>query len=173
MKAPATDLAFRIREATPDDAETLVALILELADYEKLRHEARPDPEALRAHLHPDASPRCEALLAEDPATGEALGFALFFANYSTFLTRWGIHLEDIYVRPAYRGRGIGFALLKRVAEIAVARGAKRLEWQVLDWNEPALRFYRKLGARPMREWITMRLSGEALERLGQGGTDV
>lgn len=172
MKATATDLTFRIRAATPEDAETLVQLILELAEYEKLRHEARPDPEALRAHLHPAASPRCEALLAEDPATGEVLGFALFFANYSTFLTRWGIHLEDIYVRPPYRRRGIGFALLQRVAEIAVARGAERLEWQVLDWNEPALRFYRKLGARPMKEWITMRLSGPALKRLGRRGED-
>lgn len=168
MKADAIALTFRIREATPDDAETLVQLILELADYEKLRHEAQPDPAALRAHLHPDASPRCEALLAEDPRSNEPLGFALFFANYSTFLTRWGIHLEDIYVRPAYRGQGIGFALFKRVAEIAVARGAQRLEWQVLDWNEPALRFYQKLGARKMQAWITMRLSGKALEQLGR-----
>ncbi|SHK31897.1 GNAT family N-acetyltransferase [Rhodothermus profundi] len=168
MSTHATETTFRIRMAEPDDAETLVQLILELADYERLRQEARPNPEALRAHLHPEASPRCEALLAEDSATGEVVGFALFFANYSTFLTRWGIHLEDIYVRPAYRGRGIGFALLKRVAEIAVARGAQRLEWQVLDWNEPALRFYHRLGARPMRQWITMRLSGEALERLGR-----
>ncbi len=170
MSASATDITFRIREATPDDAETLVQLILELADYEKLRDEAQPDPKRLRVHLHPEASPRCEALLAEEATTGEALGFALFFANYSTFLTRWGLYLEDIYVRPAYRGRGIGFALLKRVAEIAVARGARRLDWQVLDWNEPALRFYRKLGARPLNEWITMRLSGAALEQLGGRG---
>jgi len=155
-----------IRPAGPADAETLVSLILELAEYERLTHEAVPDAEALRKHLAPEAQPRCEALIAEQD--GQPIGFALYFHNYSTFLTRWGIYLEDIYVKPAYRGKGTGFALLKRVAEIAVERGCRRLDWAVLDWNEPAIAFYRKLGARPMDDWTTMRLTGEALEKLGR-----
>lgn len=163
-----TLMPVHIRPAQPEDAETLVALIRELADYERLTHEARPDAAALHDHLRPEAQPRCEALLAEDAGTGEAVGFALYFANYSTFLTRWGIYLEDLYVKPSRRGLGIGFALLQRVAEIAVARGCRRLEWSVLDWNELALRFYRQLGAEPMDEWTTMRLSGPALEALGE-----
>ena len=160
-------MSFHLRPATPDDAETLTTLIRELADYERLTHEVATDPEALRAHLAPDAAPRCEALLAEDEATGEAVGFALYFQNYSTFLSRWGVYLEDLYVRPSRRGSGIGFALLKRVAEIAAERGCARMEWSVLNWNEPALEFYHRLGARPMEEWTTMRLSDEALQRLG------
>jgi GNAT superfamily N-acetyltransferase len=163
--------SFRIRTVTPEDAEVLVGLIRELAEYEKLQHVAQPDPEALRAHLDPAACPRCEALLAEDAESGEPIGFALFFANYSTFLTRWGIYLEDIYVRPAYRGQGVGMALFQRVAEIAVARGAQRLDWQVLDWNTSARQFYEKLGARALTEWIPMRLSGAALMRLGGNGS--
>ncbi|CAM3205885.1 GNAT family N-acetyltransferase [Rhodothermus bifroesti] len=159
--------AFRIRMARPEDAEVLVGLIRELAEYEKLQHVAQPDPKALRAHLDPAACPRCEALLAEEIESGEPIGFALFFANYSTFLTRWGLYLEDIYVRPAYRGRGVGMALFQRVAEIAVARGAQRLDWQVLDWNATARQFYEKLGAQALKEWIPMRLSGTALLQLG------
>lgn len=159
-----------IRPAHADDADTLVTLILGLAEYERLSHEARPDAAALRAHLSEPNGPRCEALLAEDE-NGRAVGFALYFSNYSTFLTRWGIYLEDIFVLPEYRGQGVGFALLKRVAEVAVARGCQRLEWNVLNWNEPAIGFYRKLGARPMDEWTTMRLSGDALRALGTPST--
>lgn len=158
-----------IRSATPDDATHLVRLIHELAVYEKLEDEAEPDPDALRRHLADDARPRCEALLAVDDETSEAVGFALFFPNYSTFLTRWGVYLEDLYVQPAYRGRGIGFALLRRVAQIAVERGARRLDWAVLDWNAPAIAFYDRLGAEPLDDWTTMRLTGEALRRLAKG----
>jgi diamine N-acetyltransferase len=152
-----------IRHATPDDAPTLVQLILELAEYEKLRHEAEPDAEALRRQLAPDAQPRCEALLAEAEG-GEAVGFALFFHNYSTFLTNFGLYLEDLYVRPDHRGQGLGFGLLQRVAQIAEERGCQRLDWAVLDWNEPAIAFYEQLGAEPLDDWTTMRLNRTAIE---------
>ncbi len=144
----------------------LCELILELAVYEKLSDEAQPDPGTLSQHLKEDASPRCEALLAELDETGEAVGFALFYSNYSTFLTNWGVHLEDLFVQPAHRGKGIGFALLKRVVEIADARGARRVEWMVLNWNELAIDFYDRLGAEPLDDWTTMRLTGDALKRL-------
>ena len=143
-------------------------LILDLADYERLRHEAVPDAEALRAHLDPAAQPRCEAFLAENEE-GSAIGFALFFHNYSTFLTKFGVYLEDLFVVPAYRGCGIGFALFQRVAEVAVERGCGRLEWAVLDWNTPAITFYERLGAEPLDDWTTMRLTGDALQELGRG----
>jgi GNAT superfamily N-acetyltransferase len=155
-----------IRNATPDDAPLLAALILDLAAYEKLENEASPDAGALAFHLSPRAHPRCEALIAET-GDGGAAGFARFFHNYSTFHTNWGVYLEDLFVKPEYRSQGVGFALLKRVAEIAVERGSVRLEWSVLDWNEPALRFYKRLGARAMNDWTAMRLSGKALESLG------
>ena len=159
---------FTIRPATPDDAEMLAGLIHELAAYEKLTHEAEPDVRALREHLGAEAAPRCEALLAEDRTSGRAIGFALFFPNYSTFLTRWGIYLEDLYVQPEARGRGVGFALLQAVARIAAERGCERLDWSVLDWNRLAIGFYEKLGAKPMNDWTTMRLSGAALRRLAE-----
>ncbi len=156
-----------IRAALPADAERIAGLIRELADFERLAAEAAPDAEALARHLDPAApGPRCEALVAE--AEGGALvGFALFFPNYSTFLTRWGLYLEDLYVQPAWRGRGVGFALLKGVAEAAVARGCRRLDWSVLGWNAGAIAFYERLGARPLSEWGGMRLSGPALAALG------
>ena len=156
-----------IRPATPDDAETIAGLIRELAAYEKLAHEAQPDVRALRAHLGAGDGARCEALLAERQTSGQAVGFALFFSNYSTFLTRWGIYLEDLYVQPETRGQGVGFALLQEIARIAYERGCGRLEWSVLDWNELALDFYQKLGAQPMSDWTTMRLTGDALRILG------
>jgi len=152
-----------IRPATPDDASTLVQLILELAEYEKLLDEAHPDADALRRQLAPDAQPRCEALLAETD-DGEAAGFALFFHNYSTFLTNFGLYLEDLFVRPDYRGQGLGFALLQRVAQIADERGCQRLDWAVLDWNTPAIDFYEQLGAQPLDDWTTMRLNRPAIE---------
>jgi diamine N-acetyltransferase len=161
--------AFRIRPATPDDAPEVARLILALAEYEQLLHEAKPDVEALRSHLADDARPRCEALLAEEEATGRAIGFALFFPNYSTFLTRWGIYLEDLYVDPRFRGKGVGLALLRRVAQLAVDRGCQRLDWSVLDWNALAIDFYRRLGAVPLGDWTTMRLQGQALDDVARG----
>jgi len=159
-------VSFRLRRATPADAPTLCSLINELAVYEKLADESAPDPEALATHLAPDANPRCGAVLAEVDAT--AVGFALFYPTYSTFLTNWGVHLEDLFVQPDFRGRGIGFALLERVVHIAADRGAERVEWMVLDWNTLALDFYDRLGAEPLDDWTTMRLSGKALQRLAE-----
>lgn len=164
---PETSFSFNIRPAGPEDAGTLVRLIRDLAEYERLSHEVVSDPDALAKHLSPDSYPRCEALLAE--SEGQAIGFALYFHNYSTFLTRWGIYLEDVYVKPEYRGHGVGFALLEHVAAIAVSRNCGRMEWSVLNWNETANQFYRRLGARPMDEWTVMRLTGETLHRLGTG----
>jgi len=156
-----------IRPATPDDAPTLVQLILELATYEKLRDEADPDADALRRQLAPDAQPRCEALLAETDG-GDPVGFALFFHNYSTFLTNFGLYLEDLFVRPEHRGEGLGFALLQRVARIAKERGCQRLDWAVLDWNAPAIDFYEQLGAQPLDDWTTMRLDRTAIESVAE-----
>lgn len=156
-----------IRPATPDDAPTLVQLILELAAYEKLRDEANPSAEALRRQLAPNAQPRCEALIAEAD-DGTTAGFALFFHNYSTFLTNFGLYLEDIFVRPDFRGQGIGFALLQRVAQIADERGCQRLDWAVLDWNTPAIDFYEQLGAEPLDDWTTMRLNRTAIESVAR-----
>ena len=161
-----------LRPATPADAETVCSLILELADYEKLRHEAATTPEAIRAALDPaPGAPRLDVLLAYAGADsgGEAAGFALFFPVYSTFRAGWGLYLEDLYVRPEHRGTGIGLALLQAVAHEAVRRGAARLDWVVLDWNTPAVAFYERLGAAAMDEWTGMRLSGDALAALGSG----
>lgn len=173
-------MSFRIRSAEPDDAATLVQLIHHLAEYEQLAHAAAPDPDALAAHLAPGSAPRCEALLAEsanpekphnpDPAA-EALGFALFFPCYSTFRTNWSLWLEDLFVRPEHRRRGIGHALLRRVSQIAVARDCARVDWTVLDWNQPAIDFYHQLGARPLDDWTIMRLEGDALRSLGGAPT--
>lgn len=156
-----------LRPAGPSDAPTLHRLILELADYERLLEEAlaHSSAEALAAHLAPDAEPRVEAFLAETE-TGEPAGFALCYRHYSTFRTGWGLYLEDLYVRPDFRGQGVGLLLLRAVARLAVARGAARLEWQVLDWNDLANTFYDQLGAEAMTEWTTRRLTGPALLRL-------
>jgi ribosomal protein S18 acetylase RimI-like enzyme len=160
-------MRYEIRSATPEDATILHGLILELAEYEKLLDEAREGSDAadLRRHLAPDSSPRIEAFLAVD-ASGEAVGFAVCYHHYSTFHTNWGLYLEDLYVRPEQRGRGIGLALMRRVARLAAERGCVRLEWQVLDWNRTAIEFYRSIGADGMDEWTTMRLTGGALSRL-------
>ena len=156
-----------IRSATPVDAPLLHALILELADYEKLRAEAEAGcrEDRLRAHLQPDANPRLGGFVAETEA-GEVAGFALFFLVYSTFNTNWGLHLEDLFVRPEHRGSGFGLALMRAVAAEAVRRGCVRMEWAVLNWNAPAIGFYERLGARPMSDWTTMRLTGDALAAL-------
>ena len=157
-----------IRPARPDDAETIVALIRELAEYEKLGDRAQATPDAIRAHLF-GPRPYAEAWLAE--VAGETAGFALFYHTFSTFLGRPGLYLEDLFVRPEHRGRGIGKALLAGLARLAIDRGCGKLEWVVLDWNEPSIGFYRSLGAMPMDDWTVMRVDGEALDTLAGSGT--
>jgi GNAT superfamily N-acetyltransferase len=156
-----------IRPARPEDVPAIVQMVGELADYEKLPHEAVATEEQLRDALF-GASPAVFAHLAVDDGTGETVGFALWFLNFSTWLGRHGIYLEDLYVRPASRGGGHGKALLAELARICVARGYGRLEWAVLDWNTPSIEFYRSLGAVPMDEWTGFRLTGGALDSLGR-----
>jgi GNAT superfamily N-acetyltransferase len=156
-------MTLTIRPARPDDAETLVALVRELATYEKLEEYACATSEALRTHLF-GPRPAAEAILAE--VDGAPVGFALFFTTFSTFRGQPGLYLEDLFVRESHRGRGIGKALVATVAQAAVNRGYGRLEWSVLDWNEPAIGFYRGLGARPMDEWTVYRIDEEPLLRL-------
>jgi GNAT superfamily N-acetyltransferase len=152
-----------IRSATEEDAPLILSLIKELAEYERLSHEVVATEEALRDSLFGERKV-VEVLLGylgDDPA-----GFALFFHTFSTFLGKPGIYLEDLYVRPEYRGTGIGRALLIHLARLARERGCGRLEWSVLDWNESAIGFYRGLGASPVSGWTVYRVSGEALEGL-------
>ena len=154
-----------IRKATPDDAKTLVDLILELAAYEKLLDEAEPSVGLLEEHLSEEALTGCEALLAETERD-TAVGFALFFHNYSTFQTNAGLYLEDLFVRPTYRGEGIGVALFQRCARIARERGCRRMDWAVLDWHQEAIDFYRDLGAEPLDDWTVMRLGEDTIEEV-------
>jgi GNAT superfamily N-acetyltransferase len=153
-----------IRFATTRDVPAIAALIRELADYERLAHEVQLDEGELASHLFAEPR-RAEVLLAQDGI--EVVGFALFFHNFSTFLGKPGIYLEDLFVKPAHRGRGHGKAMLSELARLALERGCGRLEWAVLDWNEPAIEFYKRLGARAMDAWTTYRVDGEALVRLG------
>ena len=153
------------RPCVPADAETLVNLVRELAVYEKLEEFAVATPEAFRAHLF-GPNPAAEAIIAE--VDGSAVGFALFFTSFSTFRGQPGLYLEDLFVRPAFRGQGIGKGLLASVARRAVVRGCGRLEWSVLDWNTPAIGFYKSVGARPMEEWTVFRVDNEALNRLAE-----
>jgi GNAT superfamily N-acetyltransferase len=141
-------------------------MIRGLAEYEKLSHVVSATEEQLRQTLF-GARHWAEVLLAH--LDGEPIGFALFFPNYSTFLAQPGIYLEDLYVKPHARGKGAGLALFVELARIAVARGCGRVEWSVLDWNEPSIRFYRKLGAVAMEDWTTFRLTSEPLQRLAAG----
>ncbi|MGI8681325.1 MAG: GNAT family N-acetyltransferase [Mycobacteriales bacterium] len=157
-----------IRPATPADVPTLVALVRELADYERAGAAAVLDSDGLRRSLF-GPSPAVFAHVAVDDESGEAVGFAVWFLNFSTWLGRHGIYLEDLFIRPTARGRGHGRALLTHLARIAVERGYGRLEWWVLDWNAGAHGFYRALGAEPMDEWTIWRLTGDALESLGTG----
>jgi GNAT superfamily N-acetyltransferase len=152
-----------IRPATEADLGTIEELIRALAEYERMADQVVMDAELLRQGLFGDR-PYAEVLMAE--VDGEAVGFALFFHNFSTFLGRPGIYLEDLFVKPEHRGSGLGKALLKRLAEIAVERGCGRMEWAVLEWNEPSIGFYKKLGARPNDDWTVYRLTGEALQIL-------
>ncbi|WP_439859015.1 GNAT family N-acetyltransferase [Pseudomonas sp. MBLB4136] len=155
----------QIRSAEPGDVALILALIGELADYEKLGDQAVATPAQLTEHLF-GPRPYAEVLIGE--VDGVAAGFALFFHNFSTFLGKPGLYLEDLYVRPAARGAGLGKALLSRLASLAVERGCGRLEWGVLDWNEPAIGFYQRLGAKPLDEWTPYRLTGAALRELAQ-----
>lgn len=153
-----------IRPATTDDAALLIRFVRELAIYEKAEHEVLATEEDLRRDiLGPDS--RVEALICE--WDGEPVGHAIFFMNYSTWLGKYGIFLEELYITPEQRGNGAGKALLKRVAEIAVSRNCGRFEWSVLDWNEPAIKFYESLGAKPLSEWVGYRMTGPALATLG------
>jgi len=154
---------FLIRAATPADVAELLRLIHELAVYEKLEHMAVGTPPLLHEALF-GKRPVCEALIAE--VGGRAVGFALYFSTFSTFLCKAGLYLEDLFVEPAHRGSGIGKALLKRLAAITVERDGGRFEWRVLDWNEPSIRFYEALGATIMREWLLARVTGPELARL-------
>ena len=156
-----------IREATSADVPEILAMIRELAEYERAPQEAVATESLLSEALF-GSEPAVFALIAESDA-GEVVGFALWFRNFSTWLGRHGIYLEDLYVRPAHRGHGHGRALLGRLARICIERDYGRLEWWVLDWNEPALEFYRSLGAVPMNEWTVQRMTGADLRRLADG----
>lgn len=156
-----------IRPATPADLPLIAELIRALAEYEKLSHEVRFDEATLDVKLF-GPRPYAEVLIGE--VDGKPRGFALFFHNFSTFEGRPGIYLEDLFVMPEARGLGLGKALLAELARIAVERDCARLEWWVLDWNEPSIGFYKSLGARPMDEWTVMRVDGAALSALADGG---
>ena len=161
--------AITVRSAVRADVALVVALIRELAEYEKLLQHCHADAARLEEHLF-GAQPKCECLVGELDGVGQ--GFALFFPTYSTFAAAPGLWLEDLYVRPAARGSGLGRALLAELAGIAVERRCARLEWNVLDWNEPAIGFYRRLGARAMGEWTSWRIDGVELASLAQVSTN-
>jgi len=152
-----------VRSATPSDLATILGLIHALADYEKLSDEVVATEEMLGRSLFPTdgSAPAAYCVIAE--ADGVPAGFALYFFNYSTFLARPGLYLEDLFVRPEFRGRGFGKALLLHLAKLANARGCGRMEWSVLDWNQPAIDFYESLGAKRMKAWQICRLTGPAL----------
>lgn len=152
-----------IRTAVPEDVPLILRFIGELAEYEKLAHEVTATEERLQRALF-GVRPAAEVVIAE--VDGTPAGIALFFHNFSTFLGLPGIYLEDLFVRPAFRGKGIGRALLAHLAGLALARGCGRLEWAVLDWNAPAIGFYQRLGARAMDDWTVMRVTGEQLVEL-------
>jgi len=156
-------IEIHITEATAADVPLILELIRGLAEYERLSHQVTATEEKLRDTLF-GAQPAADVLLAR--VVNECVGFALFFPNYSTFLAQPGIFLEDLFVKPEWRGKGIGKALLVRVAQIARGRGCGRFEWEVLDWNEPSVGFYKSLGAVALDDWTKYRLAGEALERL-------
>ncbi len=157
----------QIRPATEADVPLLFDLILELAEYEKLAEKVAGDAEVLRASLFEEKA--AEALLIET-ADGEAVGYAIFFTTFSTFECRSGIWLEDVYVRPDHRRGGIGRAIIEHLAQLTLERGHVRLEWVALDWNEPALNFYEKLGARRLDDWVIHRLERDSIEQVAGKG---
>ncbi len=160
--------AFSIRPATPADSATLFRLISDLAEYEKLTHLLEATPQKIGDALF-GARPHAEAVIVEVDQDGakQAVGFALFFHNFSTFLAKPGLYLEDLFVEPAWRGHGLGKALLKHLATLAVERGCGRFEWSVLDWNQPSIDFYQAMGADVMPDWRICRVTGDALTKLG------
>ena len=165
MTSPAAAKAgFTLRAAEPRDVDALVRLIESLAEFEHLTHLLRVSADKLAPHLF-GASPAAEAWVAE--VDGEVVAFALFLRNFSTFLAQPGLYLEDLFVSPAQRGRGIGAALLKRLGALAVERGYGRFEWSVLDWNTSAIRFYERMGATVMPDWRICRIAGAALLSFG------
>jgi len=151
---------FLIRPAAPGDVDELLRLIRDLAEYEKLAHMAAGTPPMLHEALF-GPRPSCEALVAE--RGGRSVGFALYFTTFSTFLCKPGIYLEDLFIEPAHRGAGIGKALLRRLAAIAIERDCGRFEWRVLDWNEPSIRFYESIGGEILRAWLTVRMDAAAI----------
>jgi GNAT superfamily N-acetyltransferase len=159
---------FEIRTTTEADVPVVLSLIRELAEYEREPNAVVATEAGLREVLF-GAKRSAEVLLALEKA--EAVGFAVYFYNFSTWLGRPGLYLEDLFVRPAVRGKGFGRALLERLAQIAKERGCGRMEWAVLDWNEPAIQFYRKLGAEPMNEWTVFRLTKDGIAKLAKGET--
>ena len=162
---PATP--FTLRAAELRDVGAIVQLIRDLAEFEQLSHLVQVTPEKLRPQLFGER-PAAEAMVAElgdGKSGGEVVGFALFFTNFSTFLAQPGLYLEDLYVKPAQRGAGIGQALLTKLAALALERNCGRFEWSVLDWNESAIRFYERMGATVMPEWRICRVTGDALQR--------
>ncbi len=163
-----SDPRITLRFATADDAGLILDFIRQLAEYENLTHEMVTDEDQLRQSLFGERRVAEVVIASYD---GEPAGFALFFHNFSTFLGRPGIYLEDLFVIPALRGHGIGQVLLSHLAKIAVKRGCGRLEWAVLDWNTDAIRFYERLGAKPMDEWTMFRLTGDSLQELAQIST--
>ena len=161
---------YTIRPIRPDDMEVLANLVRELAVYENLGEYAKGTPDDFRRHLF-GPRPAAEAVIVE--VAGEAVGFALWFATFSTYRGRPGIYLEDLFVRPEHRGRGIGKAILAMVARLAVERGCGKVSWSAVRWNEPAIGFYRARGADLIDEWIGFRLDGEALHRLAEMAPDI
>ena len=152
-----------IRAATPEDVGTMLALMYELAEFEKLTHLFIATEDGLRDALF-GARPSAEAIVAE--RDGRMIGYALFFHNYSTFLGRRGLYLEDLYVQPTERGTGLGSKMLRYLAALAVERQCGRFEWSVLDWNQPAIDFYQKMGATVLPDWRIVRITGDALDQL-------
>jgi GNAT superfamily N-acetyltransferase len=170
MDATQAPDGLQMRPATPDDVRQILSLIRELADYEKLLHEVSASEDDLRRDLF-SAAPRAHCDIAM--WNGEVAGMAFWFYNYSTFLGRAGIYLEDLFVRPAHRGKGIGKSLIAHLARRCVDENLSRLQWSVLDWNAPSIAFYESLGAEVMREWLACRMSRPAIEALATGAAPV
>lgn len=162
-------MSLTLRVATPDDVGTIHGLMRELAVFEKLLDIFEATPSSVHEALF-GTHPAAECLIAE--WEGQAVGYALYFHNFSTFLGRRGLYLEDVYVQPSMRGKGVGQALMRKLASIAVERGCGRFEWTVLDWNQPAIDFYTSQGATVLPDWRVVRMAGEALDRFARSGSE-